>query len=72
MIGENSYKKLGPTPTKKIGKNLNKKLGPSFAHNDIHLKKKATMLIIKTNSKVYEPKTYDEVITNLIHGTSWR
>ena len=30
------------------------------------------MSIIETSSKVYEPKTYDEVIADPIHGTRWR
>ena len=30
------------------------------------------MSIIKTNSKFYEPKTYDKVIIDLIHNTRWR
>lgn len=26
----------------------------------------------ETNSKVHEPKTYDETIHDLIHGNKWR
>ena len=53
-IGKNSYKELKSTSAKKIGKSLNKKLGPSFAYNDMHLKKQAVMLITETSSKIYE------------------
>lgn len=68
-IDENLYKELGPTPSKKIDKSLNKELGPSFTHNDIYLRKKAVMSITKTSGKVYEPKTYHEIIADPIHGT---
>ena len=30
------------------------------------------MLIKETCSKVYKPKTYNEAIADLIHGTRWR
>lgn len=29
---------------------------------------KLAKFLIKTNSKIYEPKTYNEAINNLIHG----
>ena len=51
---------------------MNKKLRPSFTHNDMHLRKEAVMSIIETNSKVYEPKSYDKAIANPIYGTRWR
>lgn len=28
--------------------------------------------VIETSSKVREPKTYDEVVNNPIHGNRWR
>ena len=71
-IGKNLYKELKPIPTKKIGKSLNKKLEPSFAHNDIYLKKEAAILITKISSKVYKLKSYNEVIADLLHSTRWR
>ena len=71
-IGENSYKKLRPTLTKKIGKSSNKRLGPSFIYNNRYLKKKIVILIKKTNSTIYEPKTYDEAIADLIHSIRWQ
>ena len=70
-IDKNLYKELGLTPTKKINKSLNKKLRPSFVHNDMHLRKKTAISIIKTNSKVYKLKIYDEAITNPIHSIRW-
>ena len=51
---------------------MNKKLGPSSAHNDMYLTKKIAMSITETSSKIYEPKSYDEAIADLIHGTRWR
>lgn len=30
------------------------------------------MSIIKTNNKIYKPKTYDKAINNQIHGRQWR
>lgn len=30
------------------------------------------MLAIEISSKVYKPKTYGEVINNLIHGRQWK
>ena len=71
-IGKNLYKELELTPSKKIGKSLNKKLKPSFTNNDMHLRKKAAIFIIKTSNKVYEPKTYNKVIANQIYDIRWQ
>lgn len=40
--------------TKKIDKSLNTKQKLSFIYNNIYLIKKATILIIKINDKVYK------------------
>ena len=35
----------------------------------MHLKKKTAILIKKTSSQVYKPKTYDKAITDQINST---
>ena len=44
-------------------------LGSSFTYNNIHLKKEAAMSIVKTNSKIYVPKSYNKNIANPIYST---
>ena len=66
-IGENLYKKLWLTLAKKISKSLKKMLKTSFIHNNIHFKKKVAIFILETNTKIYEPKIYNEIIVNLIY-----
>ena len=67
-IGKNLYKELRPTAARKIGKSLNKKLGPSFTYNNMHLRKKAMILITEISNKIYKQKSYNEVIADPIHN----
>ena len=71
-ISKNSFKKLRPTLAKIIGKSLNKKLRLNFIYNYIYLRKKTTILITKTNTKVCKLKTYYKAITDLIYNIRWK
>lgn len=44
-------------------------LGTGSGVRPVH---KLAKFLTKTNSKVHEPKTYNEAIDNLIHGNQWR